>query len=103
MSYFSVTPQFGDVAYTVVTHSTAATADTVITLSSHKRVLTITSTLDKAVIITKGGADFHAIPPNTVIGFDLGPSEMQFASGSVLGVYHRGVAPTQGNLSITAL
>jgi len=101
--FFDVTQQYGELAYTAVTHSSAGTADTVITLSTDKRLVTIVSNLNVEVMVTKNGANFAHIPATSAVSFDLGTNNFCYAKGTVFGVYHRGTAPTtSGRIGITA-
>ncbi len=102
-TFFSATPQFGLVAYTVVTHTTAATADTIITLVGPKRIVLVTNSLDKEVYLTWAGVKSFYLPPLTGAVLDFGTNTLQAANGIVIGVYHLGSAPTSGNIAVSAL
>ncbi len=102
-TFYSATPQFGLVAYTAVTHTTAATADTIITITSPKRVVVVTNSLDKEVYLTWAGVKSFYLPALTSIALDFGTNSLQAANGIVIGVYHLGVAPTVGNIAVSAL
>jgi len=101
--FYDITPQYGKVAYSTVSHSSAATADTIITTNAPKRQLTITSALDQDVIVTYNGADAWYVPANSILAVDLGGNNFQTKVSIAIGVYYVSVAPTAGNISVTAL
>ncbi len=102
-TFYSATPQFGLVAYTVVTHTTAATADTIITITGNRRIVVVTNSLDKEVYLTWAGVKSFYLPAATSMSLDFGTNSLQAAAGIVIGVYHLGVAPTVGNIAVSAL
>lgn len=103
-TYFATaTPQFGELAYTSVTHTTAATADTVITISGPRRVLIVTNSLDKEVYLTWAATKKFYLPASTSMTIDLGTNTLQANDAVVIGVYHLGVAPTVGRIAASAL
>lgn len=102
--FYAVVPQYGELAYTAVDGTDAATADAVITLTRDRRTIIIVSNLNAEVMVTHDASDFVHVPANGTVALDLGSNSLAFASGTVLKVYHRGTAPTSsGRIGITAL
>ena len=102
MNHYKSVAQYGDVAFGTVTHTTAATADTIATLTADRRLLLFMNSLDKDCIITIDGVAKYALPAFYSFTLDLGSDALAMASGTVIGIYYRGVAPTVGNISVSA-
>ena len=102
-NYGTGLPQFGEVAFGTVTHTTAATADTILTLTGPRRILLVTNSLDKEVYLTWAGVKKFYLPALGAISIDFGTNSLQANDAVVIGVYHLGVAPTVGRIAISAL
>lgn len=103
MATYNIVQQQASIAAASVTHSSAATADTIITTNRPRRCLLITNSFDKAVMVTFNGADLIELPAFTPFTVDAGSDELQFDNAKVVGVYHMGVQPTTGRMSVTCL
>lgn len=102
--FYNVVPEQSELVYSSVTATTAGTANAILTLGRDRRIILISNNLNTETMITLNGVNYLALPSNTSHSLDLGTNSMSFLKGSIVGVYHRGVAPTtSGRISVTAL
>lgn len=102
--FYNVVPQYDELAFGSITASTAGTAHTLQTLTRDRRTIVIVSNLNAEVGITMDGVQKGHVPANGTVSFDLGSNSQSWSSGTVIGVFHRGTAPTTaGRIGITAL
>lgn len=96
------TPQYGRLAAASVTHSSAATADTVLTLTGRRRIVVCTNSLNAETILTYNGANWLFLPASTGVAVDLSASGLTFADAKVIGIYYVTGAPATGSIGCTA-
>lgn len=95
------TPQYGRLAAASVTHSSAGTADAIVTLTGRRRIIVCTNNLNQDTVITYNGSNWVFLPAATSIAVDLSASGLTFADGKIIGIYYL-VQPTTGSVGCTA-
>lgn len=100
---YDFTPQMGSVvAFGSVTGTSTGTANTLLTLSGKRRVVTCSSNLNADMVLTYNAANWLYLPAGQSVSVDLGASGLNFADAKVIGVFRNSGAATSGNIACSA-
>ena len=105
ISEYAVSPQSGGLLAASVTATTAATANTLLTLTRQATMIRIPSDLNNPVMVTistsgtaAGAVDTQYLPSGASAVLDVASDKMFIPVGSVVGVYYTGSAPSSGRI-----
>jgi hypothetical protein len=91
----------GNLAAASITHSSAATADTVVTCTTDHTIIWVTNSLDQPVWLTYDGVKAFWLPAGIPFSGDLNQGRRALRATKIIGVYHDGVQPTTGKIAVT--
>ena len=103
------TPQFAALAFGAITGTTAATANTILTLTRDQMSLKVVNSTDVDLIVTSqipsattaAAVAIDIFKAGTTTIMDLTTNNRKLTSGAILGVYRRSGAPTTNEIIVS--